>query len=82
MILPKSCTIPSNLLEINPSPFAGGGPGDVFHGAIGGSRVCIKRLRVFGQKKLRMISGVRFLMLSLSLFTITDESHRSSAKRW
>jgi len=74
MILPKSCTISSNLLEIHPNPFAAGGFGDAFHGAMGSSKVCIKRTQIFNPDELRKVTGVRLLMLSLSLFTIYDET--------
>jgi len=45
-ILPTSYTISSHLLNINPDPFASGGFGDVCHGILNGSRVCIKRARM------------------------------------
>lgn len=46
VILPASYCISSDLLKIEPMPFANGGFGDVFDGTLGGSPVCIKRLRV------------------------------------
>lgn len=47
MTLPASYTIPSNLLNVDPEPFACGGFGDVHHGNLDGSAVCIKRVRVY-----------------------------------
>jgi len=47
MALPTSYQIPSNLLKIDPEPFAFGGFGDVYHATLDGSRVCIKRLRMY-----------------------------------
>ena len=49
MILPTSYTLPSRLLEIDPEPFTSGGSGDVYQGTLHGSRVCIKRVRVYVQ---------------------------------
>ena len=46
-MLPSSYTLSSDLINIDPEPFASGGCGDVYHGTLGGSRVCIKRVRVY-----------------------------------
>ena len=46
-ILPTSYTLSSHLLNIGSDPFASGGYGDVFEGIHDGSRVCIKRVRVY-----------------------------------
>ena len=46
-ILPTSYTLSSHLLDIHPQPFAAGGFGDVYHGTLDGSTVCIKRVRVY-----------------------------------
>ena len=42
-----SYTLSSSLLSIDPIPFASGGYGDVHDGTLGGSRVCVKRVRVY-----------------------------------
>ncbi|KAF9642287.1 kinase-like protein [Thelephora ganbajun] len=47
-ILPTSYTI-SHPLNISPDPFARGGFGDVYQGILDGSKVCIKRVRVYTQ---------------------------------
>ncbi|KAF9645728.1 kinase-like protein [Thelephora ganbajun] len=46
-ILPTSYTLSNELLDIGPDPFASGGFGDVYHGTLNGSRVCVKRVRVY-----------------------------------
>lgn len=46
-ILPTSYTLPSDLLKIESDPFASGGYGDVYHGTLNGSRVCVKRVRMY-----------------------------------
>jgi len=46
-MLPKSYTLSSNALGIGPDPFASGGYGDVYEGTLGGSGVCIKRVRAY-----------------------------------
>jgi len=43
--------IPSHLLTIGPNPFAQGGHGDVYEGTLDGSKVCIKRVRVYVQEE-------------------------------
>jgi len=80
-ILPESYTIPSHLLNVDPEPFASGAYGDVYEGTLDGLRVCIKRVRVYTQDGPQKAARVRFLMPSLSLFAITNETHRPSAKR-
>lgn len=45
-ILPTSYTLSSDL-NIDPDPFASGGFGDVYKGTLGGSRICVKRVRVY-----------------------------------
>ena len=56
-ILPTSYALSSDLLNIDPAPFIGGGYGDVHHGTLDGSRVCIKRIQVYGGQK--KATGVR-----------------------
>jgi len=46
-ILPTSYILSSHPLNINRHPFASGGFSDVYHGVLDGSRVCIKRVRVY-----------------------------------
>ena len=46
-ILPASCTLSPSHLDINLHPVASGGPGDVYEGRLNGSKVCVKRVRVY-----------------------------------
>lgn len=50
MILPASCTLPSEVLAVSPDPFAAGGYGDVYQGTLNGSRICLKRVRMYTQE--------------------------------
>jgi len=51
-ILPTSYTPSLHPLNIDSEPFASGSVGDVYHGSLNGSRVCVKRMRTsyYGQK--------------------------------
>ena len=49
-IFPTSYTIPSDRLTTGPDPFAQGGYGDVYEGTLDGSKVCIKRVRMYIQE--------------------------------
>ena len=46
-MLPTSYTLSSDLLNVSPEPFAAGGYGDMYEGALGGPKVCTKRVRVY-----------------------------------
>ena len=50
MILPTSYTVSSQLSNINPHPVASGGSADVYEGTLNGSKVCIKRVRIYSHK--------------------------------
>ena len=56
-ILPTSYTITSHL-NVESDPFAFGGFGDVYHGTLDGSRVCIKRVRVYTEDDTKKASKV------------------------
>ena len=58
-ILPTSYTLSSHLLDIHPQPFAAGGFGDVYHGTLDGSSVCVKRVRVYIQDNPEKVLKVR-----------------------
>lgn len=47
--LPKSYTLSSGRLNIDPEPFIQGGFGDVYRGTLDGLKVCVKRMRVYPQ---------------------------------
>ena len=59
MILPTSYTPSSSLLKIGHHPVASGGPGDVYEGTLGGSRVCVKRVRVYSKDGPEKATRVR-----------------------
>lgn len=48
-LVPTSFALPTNLLKVDPIPFASGGFGDVYKGTFRNSTVCIKRMRVSAQ---------------------------------
>ena len=78
-ILPASYTLPSRLLNINPDPFATGGYGDVHEGTLDGSRVCIKRVRMYTRDGPRRATKVRSAVSPIS--AMTDKIRRRFAKR-
>jgi len=53
MILPTSYTVLSQLSHVNSQPVASGGSADVYEGTLGGSKVCVKRVRIYSQKDSR-----------------------------
>lgn len=58
-ILPTSYMLSSRLVNITPDPFASGGYGDVYEGTLDGSRICIKRIRVYTGDDPKMATRVR-----------------------
>ena len=46
-ILPTSYTLSPHLINIGPEPFASGGCGDVYKGILDGSKVCVKRVKMY-----------------------------------
>jgi len=75
-ILPSSYTLSSDLLNISLDPFASGGFGDVFRGTLNGSRVCIKRMRVYikdgPEKAAKVCYRLRCFPRLPSLTKLTD----------
>ena len=63
-ILPTSCTLPVDGLNVDDNPFAQGGFGDVYNGILNGSTVCVKRLQVATQGRLEAATKVGFLVPS------------------
>ena len=51
----------SQFLNIDAEPFASGGYGEVFHGTLDGSRVCIKRIKVYTKDPAEKAMKVRRL---------------------
>ena len=71
----------THVLNIDPNPFAWGGYGDVFKGTLDGSRVCIKRIRVYTDDDPKKAAKVRRLTLLLPPSSSIDKVRRSFAKR-
>ena len=63
-MLPTSYTLSSSVLKIAPEPFASGGFGDVYIGTLDGSRVCVKRMRVYTSYGLQAAAKVRSFTVS------------------
>jgi hypothetical protein len=59
-ILPTSYALPPDLLSIDLDPFARGGYGDVYEGNFNGSKVCIKRMRVYSEDGPQRAAKVRY----------------------
>jgi hypothetical protein len=58
-ILPTSYKLSPDLLKVDPDPFAFGGFGDVYHGTLDDSRVCVKRVRVYTKEGPQKAAKVR-----------------------
>ena len=77
-ILPKSYTVQSHTLKVDSEPFASGGYGDVYEGTLDGSKVCVKRVRMYTKDGPRKAARVRFsfwrcrFSRSPSLMKLTD----------
>ena len=80
MILPTSHTLPSQVLIICRQPVASGGSGDVFEGTLDGSKVCVKRVKVYNWDGLEAAKKVLCVLIVL-LSPVADEADRHSTKR-
>ena len=58
--LPPSYALPSQLLKIDSLPFTSGGFGDVYMGTLDGSKICVKRIRVYTKDVLQTAVKVYF----------------------
>ena len=58
-IFPPSYTLSSQDLTVGHRPVASGGSGDVYEGFFNGSRVCVKRVRVYSKDGPNKITKVR-----------------------
>jgi len=58
-ILPTSYFL-SSLLNIDSDPFCSGGYGDMYEGSLDGSRVCVKRVRVYTKDDPKKAAKVRY----------------------
>ena len=70
-ILPASYMLSSDLLDVAPDPFASGGYGDVHKGTLDGSKVCIKRVRVYARDGPQKTARVCHWRRSLSRPSLT-----------
>jgi hypothetical protein len=59
-MLPTSYTLSSDLLSVDPNPFARENYGDVYKGTLDGSKVCVKRVRVYVEDDLQTVKKVRY----------------------
>jgi len=50
----------SSVLDISCHPIASGGPGDVYEGTFNGSKVCVKRIRVYSRDGPKEATKVRY----------------------
>ena len=73
-ILPTSYTLSSHLLDIHPQPFAAGGFGDVHHGTLNGSAVCIKRVRAYIVDDPEKVLKVRYCFFAFSTLHRSQKS--------
>lgn len=67
MILPASYTLSSHLLHISDDPFVSGGFSDVYEGSLNGSKVCIKRIRVYTKYDPKTFTKVSYVHCRLTL---------------
>ena len=59
-ILPPSCTLSSQSLTVGRQPVASGGSGDVYEGwLLDGSKVCVKRVRIYSKDGPEKATKVR-----------------------
>ena len=80
MILPTSYTPLASLLNIGPYPIVSRGLGDVYEGTLDGSRVSVKRFRVYSKEGPMKVIKVHHQHNHLPC-AVTDESHRPSTRR-
>jgi hypothetical protein len=56
--LPKSYMLESSLLISGERPVASGGSGDIYEGSLNGSKVCVKRLRIYAGERIPVAKEV------------------------
>jgi hypothetical protein len=59
---------------MDPEPFAEGGYGEVYKGVLDGSRVCIKRVRVYTKDAPEKARKVRYYVVAFPVFHRSRES--------
>ena len=79
MIPPTSYAMLSSLLNIGPYPIVSRGLGDVYEGTLDGSKVSVKRFRVYSKEGPK--EAIKVLHQLHFPCTVADESHRHSIRR-
>ena len=79
MILPTSYTLSPQVLAVGRQPVASGGSGDVYEGKLYGSKVCVKRVRVYAKDGPQKPTKVLSLIVFMSV--VAEETHRPSTKK-
>ena len=68
MILPTSHILSSSILDVGHQPVASGGSGDIYEGILNGSRVCVKRVRIYSEDGPDKTTRVHFNAITPSVF--------------
>ena len=76
MILPTSYTISPSVLKTDRQPLASGSSGDIYEGTLSGSKVCVKRVRIYSKEGPENVTKVRhrprYILCLHSLMGFTD----------
>ena len=59
MILPTSYTLSPSLLKTDRQPLTSGSSGDIYEGTLNGSKVCVKRVRIYSKEGPEKATKVR-----------------------
>ena len=68
MILPTSHILSSSILDVGHQPVASGGSGEIYEGTLNGSRVCVKRVRIYSEDGPDKMTRVHFNAITPSVF--------------
>ena len=60
MVLPISYTLSSSLLKTDRQPLASGSSGDIYEGTLNGSKVCVKRVRIYTKEGPEKATKVQY----------------------
>ena len=82
MILPTSYTLSSSVLGIGRQPTASGGSGDLYEGTLDGSRVCIKRIRIYSRGGPGDVAKVHCLTFSVHFCSQISQALYQEAVVW
>lgn len=67
--LPNSYKLESSLLIPGKYPVASGGSGDIYEGSLNGSKVCVKRLRIYAGEESPVARKVRHQRIRLVILS-------------